>query len=278
MLEPLTNLDYLKSLLNKQGIQPSRAMGQNFLIAPEVVEAIVTTAEAGPKQITELGAGAGTVTQMLVGSGFAVRAIEKDEALAQIIPTVLPPKLREKVTVEAKDLRAVAWEWDEPYQLIGNIPYNLSGFIVRRLTQLDPAPQAAFLLVQQEVGARIRASEGEMSLLSLAVRLWGRAERLLRVPKNCFWPQPKVDSELLILVPHSSLVPVKGREAILQIARTFFQAKRKQMGGVAKVHFSLSVTQLAEVFSAAGVQATQRPQELSVTQWQSLAQTLLRAK
>lgn len=276
--QPLTSLDYLKSLLNKHGIQPSRAMGQNFLISPEVVEAIVTAAATGPKRITELGAGAGTVTQRLAGEGFSVRAIEKDEALAQIIPTVLPPKLREQVVVEAKDLREVAWEWLEPYQIVGNIPYNLSGLIVRRLTQLDPAPQAVFLLVQHEVGERIRAGAGDMSLVSLAVGLWGQAERLLRVPKNCFWPQPKVDSQLLILAPHPTLAPASQREAILQVARTFFQAKRKQMGGVAKASFQLSAQQIEEIFAAAGVATTQRPQELTIEQWQRFAQALLATK
>lgn len=253
----LTNVPTLKRLLAQAGRQPVSQAGQNFLICPKAVAVTCAAARSGPRQITELGAGLGTLTQALLADGFAVRAIERDQALATILPTVIPAAARSRLTLIQADLRRIPWQWpeDQAYQLIGNIPYNLSGLILRRLTQLAPSPQQAILLLQKEVGQRLLAKPPHMTLLSLVIQLWGHVRRLAPVPRHCFWPQPQVDSQLLRFTPHTHLLPLPRREAILQTAKQFFQHRRKQMGQAA---------------SALNLPRTTRPQELTITQWQAL--------
>lgn len=251
----LTDSATIKKLLLKTGQTPQRSAGQNFLISREVVEATLIAARSGPQRITELGAGLGTLTQALIAAGFTVRAIEQDRALAKILPTSIPPRQRNRIELFVADLRHLDWTWAENYQLIGNIPYNLSGLILRRLTQLTPPPSQVILLLQKEVAQRLAASPPNMHLISLAVQLWGEVQPLLHVPRTCFWPQPQVDSQLVLLLPHANPPRLEQREAILQTAKQFFQHRRKQMGQI--------MTQL-------NLPPTIRPQELTITQWAAL--------
>ncbi len=273
----LTSVEVIKHLLAKHGVVLSRSLGQNFLISAEVVEATVATLAEGPKATTELGAGIGTLTSALAASGHQVRAIEKDDEFVAILPTIMPPKLRSRVEVIHQDLKEAEWSWPEPYQLAGNIPYNVSGFIIRRLTQLEPAPVQAVFLMQREVGQRLTAMAPDMNLLSLAVSLWGRAEGLLIVPPNCFWPAPNVYSQLVALTPAGDqMFDRESRERIMNMAHTFFQQKRKQIGSVMKKAFGLDVPEAVAICAGADISPTQRPQELTPQQWKQLSQRLRR--
>jgi len=278
----LTDINYLKSRLKRAGITPQRSAGQNFLICPEAVEATVIAMTDGPKKITELGAGVGTLTVALLAAGFAVKAIEREQQLAKVITKEVPSPGRANLKLEIGDLRKIDWRWSEDgsieqrFQLVGNIPYNLSGLIIRRLVQLEPQPERVVLMVQREVGERIVAQPPKMGLLGLAVSLWGKGDIIVRVPADCFWPKPKVESCLIMLTPHrESRVKTEEREKVMAIAKPFFMAKRKQMAGVLKQNYKLMTREEAEMMlKKANINGTQRPQEVTVEQWRALASVL----
>ena len=275
MTTQLTDPDYLQALLQKNGIVPERSAGQNFLICEEPLEAIMTAMEDGGQSVTELGAGVGPLTAMLIGHGYTVRAIERDGALAALLRKNLPPKQRAQVDLRVADLRQEAWEWDTPWQLVGNIPYNLSGYILRRLTELPQPPQQAVLMVQREVGERLSARPPEMNLLGLAAQLWGSVHPLLNVPSSCFWPSPEVDSMVVMIVPHAQGATAAEQAATLKVARIFFQQKRKQMGGVLKRMYGWPPERVEKILGELQIAPTTRPQEVSVEQWRALAQQMV---
>ena len=275
-------MDYLRQVLAAHGVTPQRSSGQNFLTCEEIVEATLLALTGGPRLVTELGSGVGTLTQALVSSGFSVRAIERDKTLARILEKQLPKKLRDHVEIVTDDLREVDWPFDsaqgKAYSLVGNIPYNLSGWIIRRITQLSPAPERVVLLLQQEVADRLVASPPHMNMLGLAAQLWGTVQRLMSVPASCFWPAPEVQSSLVFLAPHLDSEASSGeREKILQFAKQFFQMKRKQMGGVMKRVYGVQDEEARKWLAAAGERPESRPQELSVEAWKRLAQTVIKA-
>lgn len=270
-MESLTDLSYIKHLLGKEGLLPDRSSGQNFLICREVVEATVLGIKGGPKNITELGSGLGSLTQGLVTQGYAVRGIEWDRNLTAILERVLPSARYPDLEIIREDLRQATWEQSKPYQVVGNIPYNLSGLIFRRLTQLDPVPERAMLLVQQEVARRCVARPPDMNLLSLSVALWGQATIVLHVPRTCFWPQPQVESALLLIVPHlPNRYSRPRREAILRTAKIFFQGKRKQIGGVIRREWQRSPEDLIALKHTYHIDPLSRPENLSVEDWEHL--------
>lgn len=268
----LTDIQTLKSLMAKEGITPKRSAGQNFLVCAEPVEAAVEILKEGPPNVTELGAGMGPLTLPLLEAGCQVRAIEKDSSLANILRKKAPPALREKLELIVGDLRYTQWEQEKPYQIAGNIPYNLSGLIFRKITQLAPAPTAVVLMVQREVALRLTAEPPDMNLLALAVQLWGKAHVVLNVPRNCFWPQPEVESSLVLLMPELSAdnAQCEEREELLDFVKPFFQAKRKQMGGVLRRTYNISEDEAIGKLKQAGIETSARPQEVSVEKWKKL--------
>lgn len=267
----LTDLTTLQHLLQKAGITPARSSGQNFLISDEVIEGIVACVDDMPKRVTELGAGTGVLTQALVMNGFSVKAIERDEKLTTLLLSALPPKKRDMVEIVRGDLKEAVWAWEEPYVLMGNIPYNLSGFIFRRATQLLTHPHRIVFLVQQEVAERAVAVPPNMSLIGLAMQLWGTPEIVMRVPPSCFWPAPEVNSAVVMITPHADMMPLEVREVTLAVAKRFFQGKRKQIGGQMQRIFGLKTDEVVRICDTCGIQPTMRPQEVGLEQWKKLA-------
>jgi|GEM_PF-841286 16S rRNA (adenine1518-N6/adenine1519-N6)-dimethyltransferase len=274
----LLNPVYLQKLMRQARIKPQRESGQNFLICPEIIEATLLAMEGGPKNVTELGAGIGPLTSALLEVGYTVKAIERDQTLSTIMTQEIHSKHKDQLELVVKDLRETRWDWSreqkghQPYQLVGNIPYNLSGLIIRRIVQLDPSPDRVLLLLQKEVGERLTSTPPNMNMLSLSVSLWGKADLLLRIPASCFWPAPKVESCLVILTPHKDQTEdVQTREKIIATARIFFQSKRKQMAGVLKRKLK---EKNQDALKQANINGHSRPQELTLEQWRALARVL----
>lgn len=267
---PVTDQAYLQQLLSKHGVRPVRSAGQNFLISSEVVEAIVAVTTPGPNLVTELGAGVGPVTLPLLAANKEIRAIERDQVLAQILSDQVPRRLVDRLTLVIDDLKNVDWWWDAPYQIVGNIPYNLSGWIIRRLTQLPTPPVQVILLVQHEVGQRLAAAPPDYHLLSLVVQLWAEVTPLVSVPASCFWPAPQVASQLVLLTPHVPTTDPGTREAIVGLAKPAFQQRRKQLKNTLGTALGLSTAQVEEHLHNVGVLPTARPQEVSREQWMQL--------
>ncbi|MFH1353851.1 MAG: rRNA adenine dimethyltransferase family protein [bacterium] len=272
----LTDISTIKALLAKKGVCPQRSSGQHFLVCEEVVEATLLALSNEVTEITELGAGLGTLTQALLGAGYKVKAVERDAALNDLIWFGIPKNLKGNLDLIRGDLREVNWSWQKAYQLVGNIPYNLSGLIIRRLTLLNPAPDRVVLLVQREVGKRLTASEGSLSLIGVAVQLWGSAESLLNVPASCFWPVPQVDSQLVLLIPRTGAgaTSAERREKVLTLARQFFQTKRKQMGGRMRQLLGIKTERAEKMLREANIEPIMRPQEVSIKAWLALSRVV----
>ncbi len=275
MLRDLTDIKFLKNLFKKEGLDPKYSMGQNFLICSEVLEATIMALKEGPRDITELGARAGTLTQALLASKFNVRAIERDEQLIGLVRTLTPKKLAPQLTIVSGDLRDEEWTWEKPFSVVGNIPYNLSGLIIRRITQLEPSPELVVLLMQKEVVQRLTAQAPNLHLISVAVQLWGEAEMILNVPADCFYPKPKVDSQLVLMRPKlNNSLSLSEREEALKIIKRFFQTKRKQIGGILQQQFGLAAADAEKALHLAEINRKQRPQEVLPSQWLALVNTL----
>ena len=283
MFKPLTDPSVLTSVLGSHKVRADKSLGQNFLICEEVIQSVLIALQDGPKKITELGPGVGTLTQGLIMSGYHVRGIEKDDDFIDIIPSVLPKNLAQNLELIHGDLKEVEWSWpssaslpgeaaaSQHWSLVGNIPYNLSGLIIRRLTKMQSAPSQAIFLMQKEVVDRLVTEENNMSLLGLSLGLWGSAQLLLRVPPSCFIPAPSVQSSLVLLTPNPDRLPEEKREEIIAKAKPFFQAKRKQIGTTLKRAYQKTDQEITDIGERIHALPTARPENLTVEQWVLLA-------
>ncbi|MCL4404130.1 16S rRNA (adenine(1518)-N(6)/adenine(1519)-N(6))-dimethyltransferase RsmA [Patescibacteria group bacterium] len=192
-------------------MKPKRSLGQNFVLNRGVSQKMAEALGSRPDEtVIEIGPGHGELTEELrmENKESRILAIEKDERL--IGPLQERFKNDRNIEIIAGDalklLPSIVSDakydmQNTGYGVVGNIPYYITGHLLRILSELDPKPRAIVLLVQKEVAERICARPPHMNLLSASVQFWADPEIFARVGRNNFHPAPKVDSAAVKIVP-----------------------------------------------------------------------------
>ncbi len=190
-----------RELLDRHGLAPSRALGQNFLVDPNTIRRIVRLAEVQPGDpVVEIGAGLGSLTLGLADAGAEVTAVEIDRHLLPALREVVEPR---GVRVVAGDALALDWAatlaGHDRWSLVANLPYNVATPLVCDLLDEVPAIDAMLVMVQREVAERLAAQAGDdaYGIPSVKVAYWATARVVGRVPPTVFLPQPRVESALV---------------------------------------------------------------------------------
>lgn len=257
-------------------MNPAR-LGQHFLNAEWVARDLV--AAVAPKEgeiIVEVGPGRGALTKKLLATGNMVVAIEKDEALGEFLATEFAHEIREgKLHLMIGDIRD-GDTYDvlagRPYVVAANIPYYITGEIIRDFLTAKHQPRALALLIQKEVAERIVARDRKESILSLSVKAYGSPSIVAKVPAGCFNPPPSVDSAILLVQNISrNFFDGLSEELFFTAVKAGFASKRKQLGGnLEKVFGEKGLAALA----AAGIEKTVRAEDVSLEGWKKLAEKL----
>jgi 16S rRNA (adenine1518-N6/adenine1519-N6)-dimethyltransferase len=245
-------------------------LGQHFLANDYYAKVLADAVAVRPGEtIVEVGPGKGALTKHLVATGAPVVAIEKDEVLA----AKLPELFGDKVTVISGDVRDFVPKSDQ-YVLAANIPYYITGEIIRQFLEADTQPRAMALLIQKEVAERIVARDGKESILSLSVKVFGTPRIVAKVGKGNFNPPPSVDSAILLVedISRKNFATHEDERAFFDVVRAGFAAKRKLLSGnLAKVYGKESV---ATAFDKGGLSPKERAEDLALAQWLHLSATL----
>ena len=268
------------------GHRARKRFGQHWLVDEAVLDRIVAAAELGADdRVLEVGPGRGALTQRLLASPLqALVAVELDRDLVAGLRQRFGADPRfHLVQGDALEVPLQAAGVASPAKVVANIPYNITGPLLERLVgRLDrpvqPAYQRLVLLVQQEVGERIRALPGSSACSALSVRmqLLARCRSVCPVPPRCFAPPPKVMSEVILLEPlppEQLLEPALARQ-VESLLRRCYASRRKMLRNT--LSGLLEPEPLSRLAAAAGVELAQRPQELSPDQWVALATGLNR--
>jgi 16S rRNA (adenine1518-N6/adenine1519-N6)-dimethyltransferase len=182
-----------------QNIQAKKSLGQNFLKSEAAIRQIIESSEVKENDfVLEIGPGKGDLTEKLLIAGARVLAIEKDQRLIEL--------LKEKFIAFGDSFQILEMDildFDpektikEPYKLVANIPYYITGLIIRRFLETENSPTLSVLLVQKEVAERIIAKDKKESLLSISVKAYAEPEFVKTVKAGSFVPAPKVDSAII---------------------------------------------------------------------------------
>lgn len=268
--------------MRAHGISPSRALGQNFVVDPNVVERVARLAGVGPgDRVVEIGAGLGSLTVALAATKAHVLAVEIDRYLEPLLRELVEPL---GVTVLRADAMACDWAEllgaeagaageavPEPgWVLVANLPYNIATPLVLDLLVEVPAISRMLVMVQREAGERLAAGPGSSAYGAVSVRVsyFADARVVARVPADVFLPRPKVESVLVEIIRRAEpAVPVStaGFEEIDRLVRAGFAGRRKML------RRSLAGMVTEEAFCAAGVEPTRRPEEIGIETWGKLA-------
>ena len=271
MIDP-ADAHQLDQLLRRHRIDLKHSLGQNFLTDRGVRDAIAEQSDLSPEdEVLEVGAGVGTLTVALAPRCRRLVAVELDGRLI--------PALRESlagfdnVEVVRTDIlrfnvRSVFPDGGEI--VAGNIPYNLTGALIRKLLDDPPRPRRLSLVVQKEVAERWTASSGA-SLATVAVQVFAKARLVLTIPASAFTPPPRVDSALVRLeVRERPAVDVDDLQAFFRFVEAVFQGRRKQLGGTLGRISGTGSTAAGARVRAAGIDPERRPQTLTLPEWEAL--------
>ncbi|HEX6488507.1 MAG TPA: 16S rRNA (adenine(1518)-N(6)/adenine(1519)-N(6))-dimethyltransferase RsmA [Candidatus Dormibacteraeota bacterium] len=266
-LDPARPAD-LEVLLSRHGIQAKKRLGQNFLIDPELRDRIADVLGPRPDdEVLEVGAGAGTLTVALAPACGRLVAVELDRRLSHALRSTV----RAFANVEVLEADIMKLDLGELFPtgdelVAGNIPYYLTGALIRRLLENEPRPRRLALVVQREVAERWTASHGA-SLATVAVQVYAEARLEFLLPPRAFDPPPKVESALVVLeVRARPAVQVPDLPAFFRFVEQVFQFRRKQLGPVlARVTGSRG-----EAALRLGIDPTRRAETLSLAEWEAL--------
>lgn len=221
--------------------------------------------------VLEIGPGLGSLTKKLLDAGANVTALEYDDSL---VPGLrLRFEAQKNLKVEQGDILKYDFKNQPPnFKIVANIPYYLTSHLLRILSEPGPhKPATASLLVQKEVAQRVCASPGAMGILSVAVQLMYSASLGRVVPAELFVPQPKVDSQILILSlrPQPMFGEIDNQQ-FMRLVKAGFSGKRKTLRNSLSAGLQLDKPVIEKLLLVAEIDPGQRAQSLSLDDWHHL--------
>lgn len=267
----------LKALAQRHGIRPRKALGQHFLVDPNLARAIVSDAGVGPgDRVVEVGAGLGSLTVPLAEAGCAVLAVESDPALVPALREVLAPY--PSVRLEVGDAMRADWGALLPvpgWAMVSNLPYHVSVPLLLTMLEDVPAIDRYLVMVQREVAERLVAGPGEAAFGGVSLRVAYRADATIvrRVPASVFWPAPNVDSVLVRLVPHPPPVDVDP-DALFRVIGEGFAERRKTIGNAIR-RLGLAHADAVRLLRGCDVDPSERAERLGLGAFARIARVLL---
>lgn len=254
-----------------------KSLGQNFLMHAQTAERIADAAQLPPSAtVVEVGPGTGMLTRVLLAKAGKVIAIEADDALAPALAETFADEVAEgKLVVTHADIRAFdSRSIHEPYHVVANIPYYITGEIIRQFLSAEHKPASMTLLVQKEVAERIARNGGKESLLSLSVTAYGEPKYCFTVPRGAFIPAPSVDSAVLTIqnIKNDTFPSQEAELRFFSILRAGFAHKRKRLAK--NLEAVSSSGQIREAMERIGLDTNIRPEDVPIATWKQLANEL----
>ena len=270
----------IKNLLQKYGIQPSKGLGQNFLIDRGTVKKVVEAAELTKKDVVlEIGPGLGVLTQEVAKKARRVIAVEKDPKMVKILKETL--KGYPHIQIIQADIRKINPNF---YKVVANLPFYLTAPVIRKFLESEKPAKEMTLVVQKEVGQRICARVPEMNLLAVSVQFYAIPKIISYISKKSFWPQPKVDGAIIKIVPtviskKSTIVDffdIEQRNLFFKIVKAGFSQPRKQLINNLSRGLKLKREKTENWLLKNKIQPTQRAETLTIENWLKLTKTYLK--
>jgi 16S rRNA (adenine1518-N6/adenine1519-N6)-dimethyltransferase len=262
--------DQLFALLRRHRIDPKHSLGQNFVVDAAIRDRVADAAGiTSGDEVLEVGAGAGALTVALAERSRRLVAVELDRRLIPVLRDVVGGM--GNVEVVESDILKVDQAALFPaggHIVAGNIPYNLTGALIRKLLDAPPRPRRLCLVVQTEVAERWTAAGGA-SLATVAVQVFATARVVFTIPAAAFMPPPRVDSACVVLdVRERPALNVPDLDSFFRLVEAVFQFRRKQLGGALGRISGGGSTNAGARLREVGIDPERRPQTLNLQEWE----------
>ncbi len=252
-----------------------KSLGQHFLMHKRTAERIVDAAQITHEDtVLEIGPGTGMLTVPLLEHAGKVIAVETDQALAKRLREIFATQITNgRLELHTQDVRNFDTSTiTKPYTLVANIPYYITGEIIRKFLEANHKPKSMTLLVQKEVAVRIARDQKE-SLLSLSVKVYGTPNYIFTIPRGAFKPAPKVDSAVLSITNIKNPFSSKRQEVhFFTLLHTGFAHKRKKL--IKNLTSVFSPKEVSDVFDTLNIDRKIRAEDVPLVRWQALARNI----
>jgi len=257
-----------------------KSLGQNFLTSDVVPKWLCAAGEVTANDtVLEIGPGTGALTKVLLATGARIIAIEADPRAVTILEEQFSAEITSgKLTLIHDDARELGIEKlglkHLQFKVVANIPYYLSGFLLRTLLESQIQPSTLVFLMQKEVVTRI-ARDPKESILSLSIKAFGIPKYIKTVTRGHFNPPPKVDSAILQItdINLDNFAGKDEQDLFFELLHLGFGQKRKQL--LSNLTHNYDREQLQEIFNGQGIKLDARAETLPLNTWLNLTKKLI---
>lgn len=271
----------IRALLARHGLALSRERGQNFLVDEGLADSLVTLAgvQSGDA-VLEIGTGLGILSRALARAGARVCTIEVDSGLVRVLrEEALLPAAARLIHGDALklDLGALVDSMEPPVRVVANLPYSISGPLLRRLLDLWPRLRDGAVMLQRDVAQRLLAAPGSKAYGSLTVlhQLCVEVRRARDIAPGSFFPPPQVHSSFLRMLPRSDALRPDQLSAVERVVRAAFSARRKTLANALR---GGGQGEAVEVLAGLGIDAGLRAEALEPGAFVRIAAALAAAR
>jgi 16S rRNA (adenine1518-N6/adenine1519-N6)-dimethyltransferase len=261
---------------------PKKSLGQNFLVSQTALNKIIEASMLNQKStVLEIGPGKGALTERLLLTGATVIAVEKDSELIPYLQEKFSAYIKNKKFQLFKDdiLKidltriGIGGKKDGAYTVVANIPYYITGEIMKLFLDRVHKPETIVFLVQKEVAERITKKDNKESILSLSVHAYGTPRYIATVPRGAFVPSPNVDSAIIQIrnISGDNFTDIVEQERFLKIIKAGFKSKRKYAFSNLLSLFKKDI--LETKFSELNLSLKIRPEEIPLSAWLTLTKS-----
>ena len=272
-----------------------KSLGQHFLRSKGALHKIVGAAKLSPVDtVLEVGPGEGVLTELLLQKAGKVIAVEKDDRLIPVLQEKFKSEIAagrlELIHADILDvlpssfglrasLPAEASAQAGDFKVVANIPYYITGALLRKFLESEKQPSTMVLLTQKEVAKRIVASDRRESILSISVKAYGTPKYIDTVKAGSFSPPPRVDSAIIAVEDISKrhfleIPPAEDGSAPFRKGRIeekkFFELLKKGFAHPRKLLAS-NIGQPQEVLPLCGIEKKSRAEDVTLAQWLCLS-------
>lgn len=271
----LSDIKTIKSVLARHGFNFSKALGQNFLINPEICPQMAAECGAGRGVgVLEIGPGVGVLTVELAKLADRVVSVELDKRLLPVLSETLADFDNIKVRIEdilKTDIRQLITDEFPNMDVIvcANLPYYITSPVIMRLLEERLPIRSITVMVQKEAADRLCAEPGcrACGAVSAAVQYFSEPQILFQVPSSSFLPQPKVNSAVIKLdVRKEPAIQIKSEKNFFATVKAAFGQRRKTVLNSASAGLSLPKEQVKAALERAGITPSSRAEQLTMEQ------------
>ena len=274
------NLNYdspkeIERVLSEKGLAMTKKFGQNFLVSPSGREKLVKLMELEEgMKVWEIGPGLGAITHMILKENVDLYSFEIDHGFASLLSGPAFGDESRFTLVEGDALKTLFKKrlLPLPDRIVGYLPYNVGSVMIAKLIENSYLPPLMVFTLQKEVVDRMTAKTGEddYSSFSVLTQIDYENKLMLKLPRGCFWPQPNVDSAVVVMKRREkSLVDDTLRPVFIPLLRDIFQQRRKTIRNNlnSSEYGNLGKDKVEEILSLSGLSGNERAEALS---WESL--------